>query len=231
LLFSLEVRAIGLLAFSALIAIVAVIAWRAERLSWSQVGFGQMSWATPLRAAVLTLFCVAVLGPVVIWILNELGLQPFDVARLQFVGLPTWYLVTAIVIVAAEEEWLYRGYAIERLEAVTGNAWTAGGISLLNGWALQSMNLGTTPSAAMIVLAPMLPALTGADREFSGCFQRRRTSYAVRWRLLPDSNTDGSLRNESCKAPAPASPASRPLCMMLFQLLRSAEVEGSLLPI
>jgi uncharacterized protein len=36
----------------------------------------------------------------------------------------------AIVIVAAGEEWLYRGYAIERLEAVTGSAWTAGGISL-----------------------------------------------------------------------------------------------------
>jgi hypothetical protein len=71
-----------LLAFSVLIAIVAAIAWRAERLSWAQVGFGQMSWATPLRATVLTLFCVAVLGPVAVWMLNELGLQPFDVARL-----------------------------------------------------------------------------------------------------------------------------------------------------
>jgi membrane protease YdiL (CAAX protease family) len=35
-----------------------------------------------------------------------------------------------IVIVAAGEEWLYRGYAIERLQAVIGNAWIAGGISL-----------------------------------------------------------------------------------------------------
>jgi hypothetical protein len=100
---------------------VAVIAWRAERLSWSQVGFGQMSWATPLRAAALTLFCVAVLGPVAIWMLNELGLQPFDVARLQFVGLPTWYLVTAIVIVAAGEV-IASGVADGRFRAKTGHS-------------------------------------------------------------------------------------------------------------
>jgi membrane protease YdiL (CAAX protease family) len=106
------------------------IALRVERLSYTQVGFGQMSWRTALRAAVLTLFFVCVLGPLMTWVLNAIGLQRFDVARLQFVGLPTWYLVTAIVIVAAGEEWLYRGYAIERLEAAIGNAWTAGGISL-----------------------------------------------------------------------------------------------------
>jgi membrane protease YdiL (CAAX protease family) len=127
---SLEASAIGLLAFSGLVAAVVAIALRAERLSWSQVGFGQISWATPLRAAALTLFFVFVFGPLATLALEKTGLQSFDVARSQFVGLPTWYLVTAIIIVAAGEEWLYRGYAIERLETVIGNAWIAGGISL-----------------------------------------------------------------------------------------------------
>jgi membrane protease YdiL (CAAX protease family) len=86
--------------------------------------------ATPVRAAALTLFFIFVFGPLAILLLEKTGLQSFDVARSQFVGLPTWYLVTAIVIVAAGEEWLYRGYAIERLEAAIGNAWIAGGISV-----------------------------------------------------------------------------------------------------
>jgi membrane protease YdiL (CAAX protease family) len=128
---SLEAHATWLLAFSGLVATVVAIAFRGERLSWSQVGFGQMSWATPLRAAALTLFFVFVFGPLANLVLEKTGLQSFDVARSQFVGLPTWYLVTTIVIVAAGEEWLYRGYAIERLEAVIGNAWIAGGISLV----------------------------------------------------------------------------------------------------
>jgi membrane protease YdiL (CAAX protease family) len=119
-----------LLAFLGLVATVVVIAFRVERLSWSQAGFGQMSWATPVRAAALTLFFIFVFGPLAILLLEKTGLQSFDVARSQFVGLPTWYLVTAIVIVAAGEEWLYRGYAIERLEAAIGNAWIAGGISV-----------------------------------------------------------------------------------------------------
>jgi membrane protease YdiL (CAAX protease family) len=128
---SLEVRAIGLLAFLGLIATVAAIALGVERLSYTEVGFGQMSWRTALRAAALTLFFAFVFGPLAIWLLDATGLRSFDVVRLQFVQLPTWYLVTATVIVAAGEEWLYRGYAIERLEAVIGNAWTAGGMSLV----------------------------------------------------------------------------------------------------
>jgi len=128
---SLEARATWLLAFSGLVATVVAIAFRGERLSWSQVGFGQMSWATPLRAAALTLFFIFVFGPLATLVLEKTGFRSFNVARSQFVGLPTWYLVVAIVIVAAGEEWLYRGYAIERLEAVIGNAWIAGAISLV----------------------------------------------------------------------------------------------------
>ena len=88
---SLEAGATWLLTFSGLVATVAVIAFRGERLSWSQVGFGRMSWATPLRAVALTLFFVFVFGPVAILVLEKTGLQPFDVVRSEFVGLPAWY--------------------------------------------------------------------------------------------------------------------------------------------
>jgi membrane protease YdiL (CAAX protease family) len=128
---SLALRAIFLLMFLGLVGTVAAIAFRGEQLSWSQVGFGRLSWATPLRAALLVLFFTFVFGPLASMVLARLGLQSFGVGRSRLVGLPTWYLVVAIVIVAAGEEWLYRGYAIERLQAVVGNTWIAGSISLL----------------------------------------------------------------------------------------------------
>jgi membrane protease YdiL (CAAX protease family) len=46
-------------------------------------------------------------------------------------GLPSWYLALTIVIVAAGEEWLYRGYAVERLIALTGSGMAAACLSLL----------------------------------------------------------------------------------------------------
>jgi membrane protease YdiL (CAAX protease family) len=45
--------------------------------------------------------------------------------------LPSWYLILTVVLVAAGEEWLYRGYAIERLTSVIGNVWPASIISLI----------------------------------------------------------------------------------------------------
>jgi membrane protease YdiL (CAAX protease family) len=72
------------------------------------------------------LFFVFVFSPLASIVLAKLGLHSFDVGRSGLAGLPTWYLVVAIVIVATGEEWLYRGYAIERLQAVAGNAWVAG---------------------------------------------------------------------------------------------------------
>ena len=127
----LPVQAMFLGLFVALVAAVATIAFRAERLSWSQTGFSQITWATPLRAAALVLFFVIVFGPLASLTLAKLGLQSFDMGRSKLTGLRAWYLVPAIATVAAGEEWLYRGYAIERLQTVVGNRWTAGGISLL----------------------------------------------------------------------------------------------------
>jgi membrane protease YdiL (CAAX protease family) len=129
---SIAARAIWLLAFSALVGTVAAIAFWAERLTWSQMGFGRLSWATLLRAVALALFFIFVFGPLASLALAKLGFQSFDVGRSKLAGLPTWYLVVAIVIVAAGEEWLYRGYAIERLQSVTGHAGIAGGISLVS---------------------------------------------------------------------------------------------------
>jgi membrane protease YdiL (CAAX protease family) len=147
---SLAAHAVFLLLFLALVGTVAAIAWRGERLSAPQLGIRGLSWATPLRAALLTLFFVFVFGPLAVTVLAKLHLGSLDAGRAQLSGLPSWYVTLAVVIVAAGEEWLYRGYALERLEAVLGSTWAAASISLvafvlahfpLWGWAIALTTL------------------------------------------------------------------------------------------
>jgi len=127
----LAIRSLGLAAFVALVAGVAAIAVRGERLSGSDVGFGRVTWASVGWAAGLACFFMFVFGPLALLLLARLALGSFDSGMATLTGLPAWYLIPEIAIVAAGEEWLYRGYAIERLTAVIGNIWVAGALSLL----------------------------------------------------------------------------------------------------
>jgi membrane protease YdiL (CAAX protease family) len=117
--------------FCMLLVGVASVALIGERLSLDQIGFGGTSWLSGPTAILLVLFVVFILGPTMYAALAQFAVGSFDAGRRTFEGLPRWYLTLTIVVVAAGEEWLYRGYAIERLEALTGNAYAAGGISLL----------------------------------------------------------------------------------------------------
>lgn len=117
----LATRSLGLLAFVALVAAVVLIARRGEHLAWSDVGFGRISWATVGWAAALVFFLVFVFGPLAQ--LNEhIGTGSFNAGIALLSDLPLWYLIPTIVLVAAGEEWLYRGYAIERLASLIGTS-------------------------------------------------------------------------------------------------------------
>ena len=74
---ALSVHAMFLGLFLLLVAAVATIAFRSEKLSWSQIGFGRITWATPLRAGALVLFFVFVFGPLASLALAKLGPQSF----------------------------------------------------------------------------------------------------------------------------------------------------------
>jgi membrane protease YdiL (CAAX protease family) len=119
-----------LAAFAALTLAVASLARWGERLGPRDVGFRGVGWLTAPLAIVLALFFVFVFGPAAYWALSRLPLGSFGGGGAVLSGLPAWFLALDIVIVAASEEWLYRGYAIERLQALTGRPWLAGLISL-----------------------------------------------------------------------------------------------------
>lgn len=119
-----------LFAFILLLAGVMGIVRLGEQQRWADLGFGATSWLSIPFGLALALFFIRVFGPAAAWCLARGGLGSFAAGQDRLAALPRWYLCLTVVIVAAGEEWLYRGYAIERLEALTGNAWLAGGISL-----------------------------------------------------------------------------------------------------
>lgn len=151
-------RALSLGMFVGLLVTVGLIAAR-ERLGWRDVGFRCSGWLSPLWAVPLALFFIFVFGPAAFELLTILDAGSFDAGIEQFRQLPRWYLALAVVIVSAGEEWLYRGYAIERLERVTGSAWTAGAMSLAAFVLVHLPVWGPGPAATTLVSGGILTLL------------------------------------------------------------------------
>jgi membrane protease YdiL (CAAX protease family) len=151
----------------ALVAAVAMIALRGEKLTPADIGFGRMSWLSIPFAIALALFFILFFGPIASWVLARSGLGSFDPGRHSLATLPTWYLCLTVVVVAAGEEWLYRGYAIERLEVLTGKAWPAGGVSLLAFTLVHLPLWGIGASLTTFVSGGILTALYIWRRDIS----------------------------------------------------------------
>ena len=127
---TLAIAAPWLAIFSLLIAAVWAIALLCERLAPRDLGFGRIGWPTLPIAALLAAFFILGFGPAAYWFLVTTRLPSFAGGESMLALLPKWFLILDIVIVAAGEEWLYRAYAIERLQALVGRPWLAGLLSL-----------------------------------------------------------------------------------------------------
>ena len=140
-----------LAAFAVLIAAVAAIASGYERLTFTDLGWGGMSWNSLFYAAALTLFFIFIFGPLAVRALAKMKLASFNAGQNKFAALPSWYLCLTILIVAGGEEWLYRAYAIERLYAMTASIWLAGAASLLVFAAVHLPSWGVGVSLTTLV--------------------------------------------------------------------------------
>jgi uncharacterized protein len=101
-----------------------------EGLKLTALGFGRVGWLTLPIAVALAAFFIFVFGPAAYWFLLASHLGSFAGGQSTLVLLPKWFLILDVAVVAASEEWLYRAYAIERLQALTGRPWLAGALSL-----------------------------------------------------------------------------------------------------
>jgi uncharacterized protein len=131
------------------IALLVVIR-RGERLPLSSIGLGRSRWwKSILWGLALTVICGGVAG--VLAALTGYGHGPGSAA---FEKLPLWLITLIVIRAGVVEELFYRGYAIERLQAVgLKPAWAAGiplVIFALGHW---------TGGAANILIALVLGAI------------------------------------------------------------------------
>ena len=100
-------RAFTLLLFVVLTTIVLLIA-RVQGPGLRRFGFARCSRVSIPAGLAVAGFFIVVYGPAAYAALQALGLSGFQSGLATLQGLPVWYLVIVVVLVASGEEWLYR---------------------------------------------------------------------------------------------------------------------------
>jgi len=112
-------------------AFVLVILFRWERQTLSSVGVRPLGWQSIAWGCAFAAFLIWVYSPLLGRAMVLARIPWFTEGLAKLAAYPAWYLTLIIIIGGTAEEFLNRGYAIERLAAVTGSYWIAGAISVL----------------------------------------------------------------------------------------------------
>jgi membrane protease YdiL (CAAX protease family) len=121
-----------------------------ERLPLSSIGLRRITWKTVawgLAAAILMMTTV-ILSYAVIFPMFGLEMNTAEVGRITHV--PLWLQTATMVRAGVVEEIIFRGYAIERLETLTGSVWAAG---IVSAAVFIAVHLGSWGYAQLIVVA------------------------------------------------------------------------------
>lgn len=112
-------------------ASVLVILLRWERRALSSVGVKPLSWRSIAWGCAFAAFLIWVYSPLLGRAMALARISWFTEGLAKLAAFPAWYLTLIIIIGGTAEEFLYRGYAIERLADITGSYWIAGLIPVL----------------------------------------------------------------------------------------------------
>jgi membrane protease YdiL (CAAX protease family) len=127
----------------ALAGLLLFIIRRKERLGWDSVGLQRPALGNTLKWALITFAGVALALSLAFGFIKLFKLPVGSSSDSAWDALPTWVLLIVIIRAGFVEELFCRGYAIERLQSLTGNLIFAAGIPLLifavshyrQGWA------------------------------------------------------------------------------------------------
>jgi membrane protease YdiL (CAAX protease family) len=114
----------------ALAGLVLLIIKRKKRLGWDSVGLQRPALDKTLKWALITFIGVALALSLAFGFIKLFKLPVGSSDSQAYDALPTWVLLVVIIRAGFVEELFYRGYAIERLQSLTGSRIFAAGIPL-----------------------------------------------------------------------------------------------------
>jgi len=124
----------GQIALLLLLAAVLASVMLCEHQPLASIGIRPPKLSSLVCGLLLAAFFVFIYSPALFWVLKRLGHSGFEGGLSRLALLPAWYRMLAVLIGGAVEEILYRGFAIERLNLLTGSYWIAAfGASLAFG--------------------------------------------------------------------------------------------------
>jgi CAAX protease family protein len=121
-------REIILFAFAATLLL---IIRNKEHLTWGSVGLNRPPLGNTALWVAITLVGVVLAGALAFGIIKLFKLPVGSSDSQAFDALPKWVMLVVIIRAGFVEELFYRGYAIERLQSLTGSRIFAAGIPLL----------------------------------------------------------------------------------------------------
>lgn len=121
---------LSVIAIAGVTTAICVMVTQWERQPLSSIGLKLPTLPALLIGIAIAAAFIFAIGPLLMKVPSWLDLPGFEEGILDAARFPLWYLVITILVVASAEEVLYRGYAIEHLNAITGNLWPAIAISV-----------------------------------------------------------------------------------------------------
>ena len=116
--------------YCGLVPLILWIVRRGERLPLDSIGLRRPDRYT-LPTASLLWVAIALLPLVTQPLVDAAGREGVDRGVRHLLALPVWFRVLVGATGGIVEETLYRGYAVERLAAITGRGWLGGAIAAL----------------------------------------------------------------------------------------------------
>ncbi|WP_404710866.1 CPBP family intramembrane glutamic endopeptidase [Sphingomonas sp. MMS24-J13] len=116
-------------AIFAMLGLLLLIIRRGERLPFSSIGLHASGFGRSLLWGLLAFLLLGLATALALGLLHVFGLH-YGGGHAAFVP-PLWATCLVVLRAGIVEEVCYRGYAIERLQALTGSRWIAGLVSLI----------------------------------------------------------------------------------------------------